>query len=159
MHTHGTSPCSVIETIEHLPRRIREIATLRGLGYSYRAIAAEFGVSPQAISLMLSRHRRGLRCLKGAVELQTLSARAVNTLGRHGIRTREEAIRMNLLDLVGGERNCGAKTRAELERWMHAADARHSLTNSTSGEVGRFAAVRLGPDTGLRAPETVGNSC
>lgn len=108
-----------VDTIENLPRRVRDIATLRGLGYSFREIGREFEVSPQAISLMLSRHRRVLRRLKGSIELQHLSPRAVNALGRHGVRTREQAIRTNVLYLLKGERNCGSKTRAEIERWLN----------------------------------------
>jgi hypothetical protein len=118
MHVTADPSNGPVETIENLPRRVRDIATLRGLGYTYRSIAGEFGVSPQAVSLMLSRHRRVLRRLKGSIELQHLSPRAVNALGRHGIRTREEAIRLNVLELLKGERNCGAKTRGEIERWI-----------------------------------------
>ena len=106
------------DTLESLPRRIRDIATLRGLGYSFREIGREFEVSPQAISLMLSRHRRALKQLKGAIELHALSARAVNALGRHGVQTREDAIRINVLALLADERNCGTKTLGEIERWL-----------------------------------------
>ena len=56
-------------TLEELPHRVRDIATLRGLGYTFREISEQFGVTPQAISLMLSRHRRVLKTLRGAVEL------------------------------------------------------------------------------------------
>jgi hypothetical protein len=101
-----------------LPRRVRDIAALRGLGYSFREIGREFEVSPQAVSLMLSRHRRVLKQLRGALELQGLSTRAVNALDRFGIRSREDAAGRNLPDLLKGERNCGAKTRSEIERWL-----------------------------------------
>ena len=107
-----------VDTIENLPRRVRDIATLRGLGYSFREIGREFEVSPQAISLMLMRHRRVLKRLRGAIELQGLSPRAVNALGRFGIRTREDAAGRDVLELLKGERNCGAKTRSEIERWI-----------------------------------------
>jgi hypothetical protein len=118
MHARAPGTNRTFDTIDNLPRRVRDIATLRGLGYSFREIAREFEVSPQAISLMLSRHRRVLKQLKGAIELQGLSARAVNALGRHGVHTREEAIRINVLALLNGERNCGTKTLGELERWI-----------------------------------------
>lgn len=118
MHAPSPQKSDSFDTLENLPRRIRDIATLRGLGYSFREIGREFEVSPQAISLMLSRHRRVLKQLKGAIELQGLSARAVNALGRHGVHTREEAIRINVPALINGERNCGAKTLGELERWI-----------------------------------------
>lgn len=110
------------DTLESLPRRVRDIATLRGLGYSFREIAHEFEVSPQAVSLMLSRHRRVLKRLRGAIELQGLSPRAVNVLGRHGIRTRKDATGRDVLALTYGERNCGAKTRSEIKRWLDAND-------------------------------------
>ena len=91
---------------------------MRGLGYSFREIAQQLNVTPQAVSLMLSRHRRALKSLKGAMELSQLSARAVNSLGRHGISTREEARAKDVLNLLRGERNCGRKTLDEIERWM-----------------------------------------
>jgi DNA-directed RNA polymerase alpha subunit len=53
-----------------------------------------------------------------AKELNSLSARAVNVLGRHGIRTREQAHQANVLALLAGERNCGRKTMDEIARWM-----------------------------------------
>lgn len=104
--------------LEAVPQRVREIAMLRGLGYSFREIATPLHVSPQAVSLMLSRHRRSLRSLRGAMELSHLSARAVNALGRHGIRTREEALRCDVLSLLGNARNCGRKTLEEIAEWI-----------------------------------------
>lgn len=101
-----------------IPQRIAEIAMLRGLGYSYREIGRQFSVTPQAVSLMLGRHRRLLKSLGSAVELRNLSARAVNALGRHGIRTRDEARGADLLALLSNERNCGRKTIEEIARWM-----------------------------------------
>lgn len=101
-----------------VPHRVREIAMMRGLGYSFREIAQQFQVSPQAIALMLSRHRRSLKSLNGATELTNLSARAANALGRHGISNRDEARRKNILELLRGERNCGRKTLDEIERWI-----------------------------------------
>lgn len=104
--------------LDAVPQRVREIAMLRGLGYSFRQIAEQFSVTPQAVSLMLSRHRHCLRSLRGAVELSNLSARAVNTLGRHGIRSRKQARRHNILQSLAGARNCGRKTIDEIARWM-----------------------------------------
>ena len=104
--------------LDAVPQRVREIAMLRGLGYSFRQIADQLHVTPQAVSLMLSRHRRSLKSLRGAVELSHLSARAVNALGRHGIRTREEAKQRKIIDLLAGERNCGRKTLSEIEQWL-----------------------------------------
>lgn len=104
--------------LEGVPERIREIAMMRGLGYSFRQIAEQFCVTPQAISLMLSRHKRSLKSLRGATELTNLSSRAANALGRHHIRSREEARRMNVVELLKDARNCGRKTISEIERWL-----------------------------------------
>ena len=110
--------------LEAVPQRIREIAMLRGLGYSFREIAQQFSVTPQAISLMLSRHRKSLKSLRGALELNNLSARAVNALGRHSIRSREAARRGSVLELLKNERNCGRKTLGEIEQWLNESNGR-----------------------------------
>jgi predicted transcriptional regulator len=107
-----------LAALSDVPERVRQIAMLRGLGYSYRQIAGPLDVTPQAVSLMLTRHRRSLKSLRDAMELNSLSARAVNVLGRHGIRTREQARQANVLALLAGERNCGRKTMDEIARWM-----------------------------------------
>jgi hypothetical protein len=104
--------------LETVPQRVGEIAMLRGLGYSYREIGRQFSVTPQAVSLMLSRHRRALKSLGTAVELSNLSARAVNALGRHGIKNREQARNANVLDILRDERNCGRKTLDEIAHWL-----------------------------------------
>jgi len=109
--------------LEAVPQRVREIAMLRGLGYSFREIAGQLHVSPQAVSLMLSRHRRSIKSLRSAMELRNLSARAVNALGRHRIKTREEAQATNVLALLGNERNCGRKTLEEIAHWIKEGKA------------------------------------
>ena len=101
-----------------VPQRVKEIALLRGLGYSFREIGDRLGISPQAVSLMLSRHRRAAKLLDGTLQLHGLSSRAVNALGRHSIRTREEARERNILAILPSERNCGSKTVSEIERWL-----------------------------------------
>lgn len=108
-------------TLDELPQRVRDIATLRGLGYTFREISKQFEVTPQAISLMLSRHRRVIKKLRGAVDLAGLSPRAVNALGRHGIRSRAAALETDVLELLQGERNCGKKTLEEIRRWIDEA--------------------------------------
>ena len=119
-HFDNTTPGRTsAATLEELPQRIRDIATLRGLGYTFREISKQFEVTPQAISLMLSRHRRVIKKLRGAVELAGLSPRAVNALGRHGIRSRASAFETDVLELLKGERNCGNKTLEEIRRWIH----------------------------------------
>lgn len=104
--------------LDSVPARIREIAALRGLGYTFREIAEPLNITPQAVSLMLSRYRRCLKSLHESMELSHLSARAVNSLGRLGIKSREEARQRNVLDLLQNQRNCGRKTLDEIERWM-----------------------------------------
>lgn len=104
--------------LENVPERIREIAMMRGLGYSFRQIAEEFYVTPQAVSLMLSRHKKTVKSLRGATELTTLSSRAANALGRLNVRNREEARRMNVIESLKGSRNCGRKTISEIEHWL-----------------------------------------
>jgi hypothetical protein len=116
------SSCDATQTkfalLGEVPERVRQIAMMRGLGYSYREIAGPFSVTPQAVSLMLMRHRRSLKSLRGAMELSALSPRAVNALGRHGIRTREQARQANVLERLDRERNCGRKTIDEISRWI-----------------------------------------
>ncbi len=107
-----------IEGLMDLPQRVRDIATLRGLGYSLREIASQLDVTPQAVSLMLSRHQRALKSLGGAIDLHGLSSRAVNALGRHGISSRKQARERNVLPKLRGARNCGPKTLREIECWM-----------------------------------------
>lgn len=105
-------------TLDQLPQRIRDVATLRGLGYSYREIGRQFNITAQAVSIMLARHRRKLKSLGQNSSLHQLSARAVNVLGRHGISSPQEARRSNLLDRLERERNCGRKTVEEIATWM-----------------------------------------
>lgn len=116
-HEAGRVP-GKFETIDALPARIRIIATLRGLGYTFREIGVQLNVTPQAVSLMLSRHRRVLAKLENSFELARLSARAVNVLGRHGVHSRQQAMDPSFLESLENERNCGRKTREEIERWM-----------------------------------------
>jgi transposase len=118
MHLQTSSPTHANPVLENVPERIREIAMMRGLGYSFRQIAEHFCVTPQAVSLMLARHKATVKSLRGATELTTLSSRAANALGRHRIRSREEARRRDAIALLKGSRNCGRKTISEIERWL-----------------------------------------
>lgn len=104
--------------LETLPRRVADIAMLRGLGYSFREIARQLDVSPQAISLMLSRHRKCLLSARGASEMRTLSARAVSCLSDLGITCRAEAQGKDVLLLLRGRANCGRKTLDEIAAWL-----------------------------------------
>jgi predicted transcriptional regulator len=124
-------------TLDAIPERVRQIAMLRGLGYSYRQIAGPLQVTPQAVSLMLMRHRRSLKSLRDAMELNSLSPRAANVLGRHGIRTREQARQANVLERLAGERNCGRKTMDEIARWMDQDTESAAAHNGTAVGAGR----------------------
>ena len=149
-----------VHDLESLPARVRNIATLRGLGYTFREIGEQLEVSPQAISLMLSRHRRVLRKIGGAVELKELSSRAVNALGQYGIRTRAEARAANVLELLSNQRNCGRKTLDEIARWMTRESANGSVPAkgrpSSNGvhPVGETAADGLVPNGSSFVPAT-----
>jgi hypothetical protein len=123
MHSEQSeAPTAACDVIDAIPVRVRDIATLRGLGYSHREIGALFGIRSQAVSLMLIRYQRSIEDLGSALDLRGLSARAVNALGRHGIRSREEARRNRALDLLKNERNCGMKTLDEISRWLAQDD-------------------------------------
>lgn len=107
-----------VDCLADLPARVREIATLRGLGYKHTEIADQLGITPQASSIMLFRFRRALTNLAAHVDLRGLSTRAVNALGRHGITCREDAVRVNSFVFLQHEPNCGAKTLSEIERLL-----------------------------------------
>ena len=114
----GMARESAIPSVDAIPLRIRDIAVLRGLGYSYRKISKPLGVSPQAVSLMLARYRHRLGSIDKSIELLSLSGRAANALGRYGITSRQQAKERNILDLLRHEKNCGRKTIGEIERWL-----------------------------------------
>ena len=107
--------------LEAIPLHVRNVAALRGLGYSFRQIGQGFGVSPQAASIMLSRQRALMKSLKTESDLAGLSPRAINCLGRLGIRTRAAARAMEDLPAkLQGHRNCGVKTVGEILAWAAA---------------------------------------
>lgn len=113
-----------------MPARIRELAILRGLGYSFSEIGHLFGITAQAVSLMLVRYRKARAAEKSAPELRGLSARAVKVLARRNIRCRQDA--RDRLDLarLPQDRNCGKKTLEELKRWVEAKPARENFSAS-----------------------------
>ena len=111
---------------------------MRGLGYKMHEIAAQFGCSPQAIALMLSRHRRRLESLGSRPEYWHLSARATNVLGRLRISTREQARARNVMRLLRGQRNCGAKTIAEIARWLAEDGAPQVSADDKTGSPAEF---------------------
>lgn len=113
-----------------IPVRVRDMAALRGLGYTCRQIGQQFGISAQAVSVMLGRYRKRLDSLSDAIELHSLSCRAANVLGRHGISSRQEAVKRDIVRLLQHEKNCGLKTIMEIQRWINQetpADERADL--------------------------------
>jgi hypothetical protein len=104
---------------EDLPRHILHIAALRGLGYPLRTIGQKYGVTPQAISVLLARHKASQRAARHRAGLQGLSPRAVNVLGRLRIHNRAEARGVtDWEERLRGLRNCGQKTIAEIRAWI-----------------------------------------
>ena len=109
---------SVEAAIEALPSRVRDIAIMRGLGYKLQEIARHMGLTPQAVSIMLQRHRARIKELGVRTEHWELSTRAANVLGRLRVFTREDARAGNVAAKLRGQRNCGEKTICEIERWL-----------------------------------------
>ena len=110
--------------LSDLPESVRDTAVLHGLGFGRREIARQLGTTSEAVSQTLARHRRCLVRMDAAMELPGLSARAVNALGRHGIRSREEGRSRGIVRLLQNERNCGLKTVEEIQRWLDGNDQR-----------------------------------
>lgn len=118
--TDNVAPSSTLG-LEDVPHHVRNVAALRGLGFSFREIGKSYGVTPQAASIMLSRHRALMKTLKRQSDLAGLSPRAVNSLGRLGVRTREDACSTpNLEEKLRIQRNCGRKTIDEVLDWVSA---------------------------------------
>jgi hypothetical protein len=113
------TPSRVELTLDQLPDRVRDVAALRGLGFTYREIGDHFGLTAQAAAIMLVRHRGQMKRIRSSSDLTGLSPRAANALARLGIRSREHARQfLNLPDHLGTLRNCGTKTVRELEGWL-----------------------------------------
>ena len=110
----GTS----IPSLDDIPLHVRNVAALRGLGFTFRQIGRTFGVSPQAASIMLVRQRALMKVQSRRPELAGLSPRAVNCLGRLGIRDRAGARAFPDLEArLQNQRNCGEKTIREILDW------------------------------------------
>jgi len=110
-----------IPSLDEIPLHVRNVAALRGLGFTFRQIGRTYGVTPQAASIMLARQRALMKAQGRRPELAGLSPRAVNCLGRLGIRDRAGARAMPDLEArLQNQRNCGQKTIREILDW--AAD-------------------------------------
>lgn len=106
------------QALDSSPGRVRDIAALRGLGFTYREISQYYNVTPQAVSLLLSRHHRKMEAIGGRPLLVALSSRATTALRRLGVETREDAVAAKVLSKLAHARNCGRKTLDEIEHWM-----------------------------------------
>lgn len=118
--------------LSDLPESVRDTAVLRGLGFSHRQIARQLGTTPEAVLQTLARHRRCLARMETAMELPGLSARAVNALGRHGIRSREEGRSRGIVRLLQNEPNCGLKTVEEIQRWLDGSEQSPLFSTATA---------------------------
>jgi len=114
----GATPAVTADMLAALPGRVRDIATLRGLGYSCREIGRRLGITSQAVSATLMRYRRRVRDIGGRSELLELSARAANALSSLGVRSRADACGRDLLARLRYRRNCGSKTLEEISCWL-----------------------------------------
>jgi hypothetical protein len=112
------APRGADDALAGLPGRVRDIATLRGLGYTCMEIGRRFGITPQAVSATLARHHRHVGDFGQRQEMLELSARAANVLTRIGINSRAEARGRDIFALLRHERNCGEKTMDEIRRWL-----------------------------------------
>jgi hypothetical protein len=119
------APPGADDIFAKLPGRVRDIATLRGLGYTCMEIGRRFGITPQAVSATLARHHRHVGDFGQRKEMLELSARAANVLTRIGINTRAEARGRDIFALLRRERNCGEKTIAEIRCWLESGEKRH----------------------------------
>jgi DNA-directed RNA polymerase alpha subunit len=97
---------------------VRDIATLRGLGYTCMEIGRRFGITPQAVSATLARYHRRMTDLGARQDMLELSGRAVNALSRIGVNSRADALNRDVFVLLRRERNCGEKTLEEIRRWI-----------------------------------------
>jgi hypothetical protein len=113
--------CSVpaaADVLSELPGRVRDIATLRGLGYTCMEIGRRFGITPQAVSATLARYHRRMTDLGARQDMLELSGRAVNALSRIGVNSRADALNRDVFVLLRRERNCGEKTLEQIRRWI-----------------------------------------
>lgn len=112
------APPRADDVLSKLPARVRDIATLRGLGYKCVEIGQRFGITAQAVSATLARHHRRIGDFGPKSDLLELSARAANALARLGIERRADVRGRDLFALLRRERNCGEKTLEEIRRWL-----------------------------------------
>ena len=110
------------DILSSLPGRVRDIATLRGLGYKCVEIGQRFGITAQAVSATLARYHRHVGDFRERKHMLELSARACKVLTRLGIESRSDARGRDIFALLRRERNCGEKTIDEIRRWLERGD-------------------------------------
>lgn len=110
------------DVLAKLPGRVRDIATLRGLGYTCLEIGRRFGITPQAVSATLARHHRRMGDFGARQDMIELSSRATNALSRIGVNSRADALKRDVFVLLRRERNCGERTLDEIRRWLERSD-------------------------------------
>lgn len=118
----GFSAPGTDDLLAKLPGRVRDIATLRGLGYTCLEIGRRFGITPQAVSATLARHHRRMGDFSARQDMLELSSRAANALSRIGVNSRADALRRDIFVLLRRERNCGEKSIEEIRRWIGRAN-------------------------------------
>lgn len=118
----GFSAPGTDDLLAKLPGRVRDIATLRGLGYTCLEIGRRFGITPQAVSATLARHHRRMGDFSARQDMLELSSRAANALSRIGVNSRADALRRDVFVLLRRERNCGEKSIEEIRRWIGRAN-------------------------------------
>jgi hypothetical protein len=111
---------------------------LRGLGFTYREIGHHYGVTPQAVSLMLNQNRRKLQSIGGQPRLASLSTRAATALCRLGVNSPAEASQANILAKLSCMSNCGRKTREVIETPVTGLD----LTATIAAAAGVLSGLR-----------------
>jgi len=117
------APPGADDVLAKLPGRVRDIATLRGLGYKCVEIGRRFGITAQAVSATLARHHRRIGDFGLGSDLLELSARGANALARVGVNSRADTHCRDIFALLRRERNCGEKTLDEIRRWLERGES------------------------------------
>ena len=101
-----SAPQGADDVLAKLPGRARDIAMLRGLGYTCLEIGRRLGITPQAVSATLARHHRRVDDFGLRQDMLELSARASTALSRIGVNSRADARKRDVFALLARERNC-----------------------------------------------------
>lgn len=99
---------------KEVSERNHKIWFLRKIGYTYRSIGDQVGISGQAVRLCYRKTVRKIEYIKNPGPYGFLSVRAVNCLREAGIKSLTEARKLSELTLLK-MRNCGPKTLQEIK--------------------------------------------